>query len=249
MKSKAPNTITGSGLERAVVTVSSHLPLDDFELGWVVATFGAILVSHIIAQTVRIVMSEDSSTNTPLLTRPAFFCPLASHFHVGLSRFHFCSGIDRRPLLGRLGFSGPPLPTRDVRRAPLIESVSDRVRETERNEFAKHLLAVAAEADAVEEILLARHHVCDLERAHDPAEGIGVHGPNIAGVQIELDVLNKLIGIADLVEDLVVAILADEVVREVNNVLSHFYLLSRDFPPPEWIAIPRHSVSCDMSQR
>jgi hypothetical protein len=39
------------------------------------------------------------------------------------------------------------------------------------------------------------------------------------------------------------------VVREVYNVLFHFYLLSRDFPLPVWIAVPRHSVPCDMGQR
>lgn len=52
VKSKAPNTIAGSGLECAVVTASSRLPLNDFELGWVVATHGTILVSHVVAQAV-----------------------------------------------------------------------------------------------------------------------------------------------------------------------------------------------------
>lgn len=141
------------------------------------------------------------------------------------------------------------LPTGHARRAAVAESVPNRVREAERDELAEHLLAVAAEADAVEEILLASYHVSDFERAHDLSERLGVHGPNVTGVEVDRDILDELIGVADLVEDLVVVVLDDEVVREVHNVLSHFYLLSRDFPSPEWIAIPKRSVFCDMSQR
>jgi len=128
------------------------------------------------------------------------------------------------------------------------EPVPDRACKAERDEFAKHLLTVATKVDLVEELFLARQYVSDLERAHDSPEGIGTHGPNVARFQIELDVLDEFVPVDDPVENLVVAVLGDEVVREVNNVLSHFYLLSRDFPPPEWIAIPRHSVSCDMSE-
>ena len=101
-KREAPITIAGSGLENAVVTASSCLLPDDFELGGVVATLGPILVPHVVAQTVGIVMPEDSSSDAPLLGRPTFFCPLVSLLHVGLSRSHFCPRIDRRPLLGRL---------------------------------------------------------------------------------------------------------------------------------------------------
>jgi hypothetical protein len=129
------------------------------------------------------------------------------------------------------------------------ESVSDRKCEAEGNEFAEQLLAVATEVDAVEEIFLASHDIADFERAHDLAKLGGGHGPNVTGLEIGFYVLNELVRISDPVEGFVEAILADEVVREVYNVLFHFYLLSRDFPLPVWIAVPRHSIPCDMSQR
>ena len=129
------------------------------------------------------------------------------------------------------------------------EPVPDCVGQAERNEFAEHLLAVATEMDAVEEIFLASHDIADFERTHDLTEFGGGHGPNITGLEIGFDMFDKLFRILDPVKDFVKAVFADEVVREVYNVLFHFYLLSRDFPLPVWIAIPRNSVSCDMSQR
>ncbi len=131
----------------------------------------------------------------------------------------------------------------------IVKSIPDRIGKAERDKLAEHPLAVAAEADAVEEVFLTRHHVSDFERAHDLPESLGRHVLNVAEFEIELDVQNKLVRSANLGEDLAVAVFADEVVPEVYNVLSHFYLLSRDFPSPVWIAIPRYSVSCDMSQR
>lgn len=137
----------------------------------------------------------------------------------------------------------------NARKALFAESIPDRKCETEGNEFTEHLLAVATKVDAIEEILLASHDIADFERAHDLAKLGGGHGPNITGLEIGFDVFDELVRIPEPVKGFVVAALADEVVREVHNVLSHFYLLSRDFPLPVWIATPRHSERCDMSQR
>lgn len=77
----------------------------------------------------------------------------------------------------------------------------------------------------------------------------GGDGPNVTGLEIDFDVFDELVWISDPVKDFVVAVFSDQVIREIYNVLSNFYLLSRDFPLPVWIAAPRHSELCDMSQR
>jgi hypothetical protein len=68
---------------------------------------------------------------------------------------------------------------------------------------------------------------------------------NVARFKINLDVSDERFSVPNQIEDFVVAVLSDEVVSEIYNILSHFYLLSRDFPSPLWIAI---SETSDISQ-
>jgi len=129
------------------------------------------------------------------------------------------------------------------------ESVPDYIGQAERNELAQEFCAVSIKAEVVEEILLARHDVADFERAHDLTKLGGGHVANVTSFEIDFDMPDELLQIHDPIEDSGEVVSVDEEVREVYNVLFHFYLLSRDFPSPVWIAIPRHSVPCDMSQR
>ncbi len=78
--------------------MSGELLLHDLQFGWIVATFRAVVVSHIVAQTVRVMMSKNGSLNPPLLPRPTFVCPLPAKTFVCPSRSHPCPGRDWWPL-------------------------------------------------------------------------------------------------------------------------------------------------------
>ncbi len=123
------------------------------------------------------------------------------------------------------------------------QSLGDRVRETERDEIAQELLAVTGEGDLVREFLLACEHVADLEGAHDLAERLGAHGPDVSGAEVDLHVLAERGFALHLVRDVQVAVLPDEAHHEIVNVqIAHFYLLSWRFLAPSNLDHSRRKV-------
>lgn len=116
-------------------------------------------------------------------------------------------------------------PARDLRVQVAGETVANHEGEAASDEVTKQVIAVAVEAE-VSEKFLAGHHVTHFERRHDLAELRRAHLADITGFQCELDVVDELVRLrAHPLDGCIEIVLADEVVRQVNNVRSHFYLL------------------------
>ncbi len=92
-------------IKRGRTQISPHTPLYltlrlcyHLELGWVVKSHRLIRVPYFVAETVRIVMANDLSKNTPPATLPSLFRPLLPHAQVGFRCAHQSPVIEWRPI-------------------------------------------------------------------------------------------------------------------------------------------------------
>lgn len=113
-----------------------------------------------------------------------------------------------------------------------LQPITDGIGQANRDHLSEQILAVAGEMNLPKKVFFACHDVTDLERSHDLPKRCRVHVTDIATLQVKLDMRQQGMRIQVVLQEVAVAILLDEVTREIENIWAHFYLLSRDFPLP-----------------